>query len=241
MHSNWGGHHGSFFDSAVETVVFEEGIKEIPYMALHGAKKLTSVTVPMRVKTIGNDAFRDCPTDFILYGYNNSAAHKYAKANSINYVSLGVEPLDTTIKLAKSSATVYLTGKTTIKATVKNGVGKTVYRSQNTKVATVNSKGVVIAKKAGIAKITVTNNNVTKTFTVTVKKPTLNKTKQTINKGKTFTLKITGKVGKAKFTTSNKKVATVSTTGKITAKKKGTATITVKTNGITLKCKITVK
>ena len=57
----------------------------------------------------------------------------------------------------------------------------------------------------------------------------------------TFTLKITGKVGKAKFTTSNKKVATVSTTGKITAKKKGTATITVKTNGITLKCKITVK
>jgi uncharacterized protein YjdB len=48
-------------------------------------------------------------------------------------------------------------------------------------------------------------------------------------------------VGKAKFTSSNKKIATVNSKGKITAKKKGTAYITVKTNGIKLKCKITVK
>ncbi|MCH5298852.1 MAG: Ig-like domain-containing protein, partial [Ruminococcus sp.] len=64
---------------------------------------------------------------------------------------------------------------------------------------------------------------------------------KTLKKGKKFTLKITGGVGKAKFTSSNKKIATVNKNGKITAKKKGKATITVKTNGMKLKCKITVK
>ena len=52
---------------------------------------------------------------------------------------------------------------------------------------------------------------------------------------------ITGKVGKATFKSSNKKIAIVSSGGKIKAKKKGTCTITVKTNGRTLKCKVKVK
>ena len=37
------------------------------------------------------------------------------------------------------------------------------------------------------------------------------------------------------------KVATVNAKGKVVAKKKGNATITVKANGITLKCKVKVK
>jgi uncharacterized protein YjdB len=124
---------------------------------------------------------------------------------------------------------------------VKNGQGKTTFKSSNTKVAKVNAKGVVTALKKGTAKITVTNNGVKKTFKVTVKNPKLNATKKTLKVKKNFTLKITGKIGKATFTSSNKKVATVNSKGKITAKKKGTATVTVKTNGIKLKCKITVK
>jgi uncharacterized protein YjdB len=147
----------------------------------------------------------------------------------------------TTVKLAKSSATLYRTGKTTIKATVKNGKGKTTYKSSNTKVAKVNAKGVVTAVKKGNAKITVTNNGIKKIFKVTVKNPKLNATKKTLKVKKSFTLKITGKIGKATFTSSNKKVATVNSKGKITAKKKGTTYITVKTNGIKLKCKVTVK
>ena len=47
---------------------------------------------------------------------------------------------------------------------------------------------------------------------------------------------------KLKWTSSNKKVATVNKNGKVTAKKKGTATITVKTaNGKKYSCKVTVK
>lgn len=75
----------------------------------------------------------------------------------------------------------------------------------------------------------------------------LNYTKKSLAKGKTFRLRATlsaaGANGrKITYTSSNKKVATVASTGKVTAKKKGTATITVKTgNLLTAKCKVTVK
>ncbi len=147
----------------------------------------------------------------------------------------------TTVKLGKTSASLYVKQTVKISATVKNGKGKTTYKSNNKKVAKVSAKGVVTALKKGTAKITVTNNGVKKIFTVKVKNPKLNKTKITLKKGKSFTLKITGKVGTAKFTTSKKSVATVNKNGKITAKKKGKAIITVKTNGITLKATVTVK
>lgn len=75
----------------------------------------------------------------------------------------------------------------------------------------------------------------------------LNYTKKSLAKGKTFRLRATlsasGANGrKVTYTSSNKKVAVVSSTGKVTGKKKGTATITVKTgNLLTAKCKVTVK
>ena len=72
------------------------------------------------------------------------------------------------LKLTKTSASVKV-GKTT-KITVKvTPSGKITYKSSNSKIATVSSKGVVKGKKKGIAKITVTCNGVKKVFTVTVK------------------------------------------------------------------------
>lgn len=46
---------------------------------------------------------------------------------------------------------------------------------------------------------------------------------------------------KITYKSSNKKVATVSAKGVIAAKKKGTATITVKSGKKSVKCKVTVK
>lgn len=160
-------------------------------------------------------------------------------------VVIETEPMEenpeTKITLKKSKDTLYLTGTTQIKASVENGKGKTTYKSSNTKVATVNSKGKVTAKKAGTAKITVKNNGVKKYFKVTVKRPKLNATEKILKVKKSFNLKITGKVGKATFISSNRKIATVNSKGKIVAKKKGNAVIKVKTNGIILKCKVQVR
>ncbi len=151
----------------------------------------------------------------------------------------------TAISLARYSANVYVKGSTVIKPTVRNGRGKTTFKSLNTKVAKVYSNGKVTALKAGTAKIRITNNKVSRIFTVKVLNPKLNKTSVAISRGKSFTLKITGRIGTAKFYTSNKKIATVNSKGKITVNKKAkkgqSAVITVKTNGVTLRCKVKVK
>lgn len=147
----------------------------------------------------------------------------------------------TTVSLARTNGSVYVKGRTTVKATVKNGKGKTTYKSNNTGVAKVSSTGVVTGVKKGTAVITVTNNRVSRTFKVTVKNPTLNKTTLNLKAKKNYTLKVQGKIGKVTFKSSNTKVATVNAKGKVVAKKKGNATITVKANGITLKCKVKVK
>ena len=73
-----------------------------------------------------------------------------------------------TLKLAKTSASIKVGKKTTIKAKAAPS-GTIKYTSSNKKIATVSSKGVVTGKKKGTAKITVTCNGVSKTFKVTVK------------------------------------------------------------------------
>ncbi len=183
-----------------------------------------------------------------VMGYGGGSFYLYINAEPIEKPSTPApttptKPLvkKTTVSLAKASANLYVKGTTTVSATVKNGKGATSYKSSNTKVAKVDSKGKVTALKAGTAKITVTNNKASKTFTVTVRNPKLSKTKLTLKPEKSYTLKVTGKIGKATFTSSKKSVVKVNSAGKIVAKKKGKAVITVKTNGITLKCNVVVK
>lgn len=146
----------------------------------------------------------------------------------------------TYITLKQTSASLYVKGTYKINTSVRNPKGATTYISSNSKVAKVSSKGVVTALKKGTATITVKNNGVKKTVKITVKNPSLNASSKTLKKGKSFTIKVKGKVGAAKFTSSDNKVAAVSSSGKVTAKSKGTATITVTTNGMKLKCKVTV-
>lgn len=144
------------------------------------------------------------------------------------------------------SSVIYTKSKTTTKINVvKDGVtGNATFRSSNTKVATVSANGTVKAKKAGKVNITVQVGNYKQVVKITVKKPTMKLTKSSakLKKGKKVTIKVkAAPVSKVTFKSSNKKVATVSSKGVVKAKKKGTAIITVKCNGITKKFKVTVK
>lgn len=127
---------------------------------------------------------------------------------------------------------------------------KVSYSSSNKKVATVNSKGVVTAKKAGTAKITVKSGS--KKFVIKVTVPKIAPTdmkgvspEKTLKKGKSFTIKAKlmplGAEAKVTYKSSDKKVATVNSKGKVVAKKKGTAVITVKAGKVSRQCKITVR
>lgn len=132
------------------------------------------------------------------------------------------------------------------------------WKSNNTKVAKVTADGIVTGIKEGTATITVTSEDKQYTASATIKvigskvkikSLSLNKTKLTLKKGKTFQIKATIKPKNAttktlKYSSNKRQIATVSKKGKITAKKKGNCIITVKTtdgSGIKKKIKITVK
>ncbi len=130
------------------------------------------------------------------------------------------------------------------------------FSSSNTSVATVNNIGIVTAKAAGTATITVktADGNKTATCKVTVSNPTvavtgviLDKTSVSLVEGDATTLQATVSPSNATnkavtFTTSNDHVATVSAGGAIVAIAPGTATITATTadGSKTANCLVTV-
>lgn len=169
-----------------------------------------------------------------------------------------------TVKVQKSAVKTTKVSGLTKKLTLQKGtkqslapvitpitsLQKVKYSSSNKKVATVNSKGVITAKKAGTAKITVKSGNKKFVVTVTVPKTPatgINKVPSDISvkKGKTYKLKPqivpSGSEEKITYSSSNKKIAAVDKNGKITGKKKGTAVITVKAGKVKVTCTVTVK
>lgn len=134
------------------------------------------------------------------------------------------------------------------------------WETSNKKVVTVTNKGKITGKKVGKATITVTTDKGAKasitvyvkakkvaTKKVTVKNAKTDRVvkKATLKKGKKLTLKVvTNPIttpDKVTFKSSKKSVATVTNKGVIKAKKKGKATITVKSGKKTVKVQITVK
>lgn len=159
----------------------------------------------------------------------------------------------TGVSLNKSNTNIVVGKTETLTATVlpANATNKSVtWTSSNTSIATVSSTGVVTAKSAGTATITVKTADGGKTATckVTVNPATVAVTGVSINdsQGRSFygtkylatgktevlTAVITPSNATNKSVTwssSNTNVATISNTGLVTAKAEGTATITVRT------------
>ncbi|WP_049945025.1 starch-binding protein [Butyrivibrio sp. AC2005] len=165
----------------------------------------------------------------------------------------------TGIKLNKKKVSIGKTGTYQLVAEIQpeNATNRELtWTSSDGTVAQVSAEGLVTAKKKGKCIITVTTKDgefkaeckVTVTKKVDVTGVKLNKSKKTLKKGKTYTLKATLKPKKAtnqdvKWSSSNKKVATVDENGVVTAVGAGEATITVKTKegGYKATCNITVK
>lgn len=163
------------------------------------------------------------------------------------------------VALSKTKATMYTTDKLTLKATISpsNATNKNVrWTSSNTKVATVDSKGVVTAVGSGKCVITVTTENSSRTATcnITVKKKTevasitLDRTAKGLYKNGSFTLTATVNPSNAtyqgvKWSSSNTKVVMVDSKGKVTAVGEGTAYITVTSTDnpmVKQTCRVTV-
>lgn len=129
------------------------------------------------------------------------------------------------------------------------------WASSNNKVAAVDSNGYVTAKGKGTVRITATTtdgSNLSATCTVTVKQMvTMIVNTMNINRGsKNVNRKLPVMVGNnatnktLNYRSGNSKVVSVNAKGQITAKKKGTATVSVKTtdgSNIVVYYRVTVK
>ena len=141
-----------------------------------------------------------------------------------------------------------------VKQTYKSGGKIKSVRTTNKKIVKVDKKGKITGKKAGKATVTITyTNGSRRIYQVKVQKGIVKTTAVSVNKrniilarkGKSFQLKVTltpvTSQQKVTYKSSNSKVAAVNLKGKIVAKKKGTATITVKSGNKKITCKVKVK
>ncbi len=161
------------------------------------------------------------------------------------------------VKLNKTSESLKAGSTLQLKATISpdNASIKSVKWSSSDKdIATVNSKGLVTAKKGGTVTITCKTSSAGKkatckiTVTEKVKKITLSASSMTLVSGKSKTL--TASVSpssatnkKIKWYSGDKNIATVDKNGKVKAVKAGTVYITAKAkdgSNVLARCKVTI-
>ena len=161
-----------------------------------------------------------------------------------------------TNKLALTRYGTDVKEKLTATVTPNETTNKNVkWTSNNNKIATVDENGYVTAKSKGVARITATTtdgSNLSATCTVTVKQMvTMIVNTMNINRGsKNVNRKLPVMVGNnatnktLSYKSSNPNAVSVNAKGQITAKKKGTATVSVKTTdgtNIVVYYRVTVK
>ena len=153
-----------------------------------------------------------------------------------------VVTVQNTLTISKTSLVLYAGGSEQL-AAASLPAGGITWRSSKPTVAVVNASGKVTAKKAGRATITAEAHGVSVKCEVTVKKATLKlKSRATVYLRNPQSLGAEAlPAGRIKWSSSNKKIATVNAKGIVTGRKKGKVTITAKANGVTKKCRVTVK
>ena len=263
--------------SGLTSVTIPNRVTSIGESVFKGCRSLTSVTIGSGVKDIGTGAFANCPeltdvycsaeevpltseTAFEGSNIENATLHvprgcldAYNVIPWIYFKNIvEIEIVNAKVKLSKTKATIEKGKTMTLKATVTPETLKdksVIWKSSNTKVATVTSAGKVKGVKAGTATITCTSKatGAKATCKVTVGYVKLDKTEATIMKDKTTTLSATVYPSSltdksVKWESSNNAVATVTSAGKVKGVEAGTATITCTSSstGTKATCKVTV-
>ena len=272
----------AFKGTNLKSIVLDTTVEDVGILAFVDCKYLRKVTclnrnVDLKLNSIGYYTsdngeyyYRKGVVDII--GYKGSTAEKLTQEVKLFRFFDIENPTTTTpttttptvvkpTKLTLNKKIVVLnkysrnTG-TKLNATVTptNATNKSViWKSSNSKVAKVDSKGNVTTVSKGtciITAISTVDSKVKATCKVTVVQKVvsvkLSAKSKTIKKGKSFTLKATvlptnANMKAVTFTSTNKKVATVNSKGKVTAKKVGKTTIIVTTKDSKKQAKCTLK
>lgn len=167
--------------TSLTEIIIPSSVKTIGEAAFWYCTGLKSIVIPSSVTTFGKDAFKGC-TLLTAYTEEGSKAQEYIK--TLDFVKQG-NRYAKEMKLNYSSLTLALTNTKTLTATLSPTPlysSKVTYKSSDTKVATVTSKGVIKAVGLGEATITVTasdGSKLSKKCTVKVIPQTVTNLKQT--------------------------------------------------------------
>jgi uncharacterized protein YjdB len=148
-----------------------------------------------------------------------------------------------TVTISKTSLTLENGESVQLSATVSTGHDIT-WKSASSAIASVDEEGIVTAKKCGSTTIRATADGVSAKCQITVKKPSLSLNRSSISLYPEESFQLVARCSSKRpltFRSSSSAVASVDEDGRITARKKGTATITVKVDGVSKTCKVTVK
>ena len=141
-------------------------------------------------------------------------------------------------RMSKTKLTLLKGQSYTLK--VKKAEGTVKWSSKKTKIATVTKKGKVKAKKKGTVYIIAKADGARLKCKVTVEDPKLNKTKASLDVGKTLALQLKGTKQKISWKSSDKKVATVTSKGLVYGVAAGTTKITATVLKKKFTCTVTV-
>jgi uncharacterized protein YjdB len=147
------------------------------------------------------------------------------------------------ILLSQYKATLDIGEEVCLYALTTNGK-QASWKSSNSKVASVNTYGVVTAKKSGSAVITakITNAEATCYITVNKTKVVISATNARVERGESYQLTATTSSNSSVLWKSSKKsIATVDENGLVTALKPGETKITASSDNTNVICTFTVK
>ena len=77
---------GVFQNTSLKEFSVPKAVTEINDQAFTGCTDLVKISIPESVKYIGTDVFKNC-RNLTIYGYKDTAAESYAKANNIKFIS----------------------------------------------------------------------------------------------------------------------------------------------------------
>ncbi|MCR5653791.1 MAG: leucine-rich repeat protein [Ruminococcus sp.] len=253
--------------SKLKTLIIPDSVNKIATYAFRNCTRLSSVDFGCGVKNIGYFAF-DCPSLKSVYLPKSvtsigikSMGYMVSEQGEEKVSGFKLYYVKGTPNSAKISeycglygiSSAYLTlGSASLNAgaakSIVPPVGVVSSWTSNKKSVAAVKNGTITALKKGSATITATLNDGSKlTRKVTVKSnPKLSKSSVTVKKGKTVSVKITGKVKSINNVYTNTKIAKITsaksaTTLKVKGLQKGSTTLKVKVNGYSLKLKVNVK
>lgn len=154
-----------------------------------------------------------------------------------------IRSLPPLIVLTKYSRTMAVGEEFQLIAVASNGKQPT-FKSSKSSIASVNTYGLVTAKKAGTCNITAKIKNAEASCRITVKPTTLSIQPSSTILYRQDTKQLTAVVSTGhspSWKSSKSSVATVDENGMVTAVKHGTAKITATADGVSKSCTITVK